>query len=1041
MAYLSETDAAGNLLRPLLRSRWLGRAVNHFVSAQSRQEQCKPNKKRQLSRQSTAGSRHVYPFEITVNQFEWLMPAEETSNYETIPIDVRAGPVDNTSPNELAGSIQLPSAVSFQPQAEYDQPLEARRVTTSRKRQRAGDAGRQQQEADGEERHINEDRQQQETECQRRRRNEDRQQIDILARQHNSCTIPLGFVERLCHPKISSIVIFLQELLVNWHQWSNLARERGTLSLLNYYDTSMVPETDTYQLVNNILGANPNANTLRRPFWHLVKDLMFCGADAAAADLQFPGCISFFDKAATAKQLAGALKSMTIKNYPRVLRLHVIAALSDGEIDEGVVSSFATVVSTWILGRKGSLTDLVDEFGENEEDLSDSGEGELPEEDPSNAINFFREHLLRVRQRLQRERGRDLKDKECDFFRKLFQYESIHSLRQAFLPKYLHSVVDGYRTKLHKDTCLLGAVWRLFAAYNRRKFVQLLFPQPNTKACHIQLNSTRLALLVTMWFKRLRQQQPDSAYQIEQISANLLHASGIQVAQFPDVNFWKSHPNLLWRFCFPGVYDRMRKKSLVFANYASTDGFAFHGRFFKLRTHTAKNSPPSYQRRNSAHWRSQFHEGERGKLARLVGGRDPLTRGLCSLLYGFRGIINLDEAIKKGLLDTGPRALSELLHNRVLIGADPGVINSVSLVAVLGDFDEDTGIIRGGFVKTMLKNAENQLRSGLDRRTTYRQRQMQQFDVGIQQLAKNHPRTMDPTEYESFLKSFNEQGSAILESNSSRRELMLKELARRKRQSQYMDFLHSILALCDGLDGALDKAPVLILGSATFGAVRGRMSPFPGPGWLRRFLSRYFLVVLVNEHNTSQKCPKCFEKMQRVNMNDVRHFCCSKCRPDPRIDFRDTTEVIAEKQRLSRNRGRFLVNKDISAAMNMVSLALAMLLTGQRPLQFCSDRMANEWKAAIEQRKKEAEMAAAAYQAQLSLIPVPEDEDVNVTMYNNSNHYPASVLLPRGEYAHNHVGDEYDNSHLAPIVDRLAPNTGSPDADPAMESAIHIRSA
>ena len=95
--------------------------------------------------------------------------------------------------------------------------------------------------------------------------------------------------------------------------------------------------------------------------------------------------------------------------------------------------------------------------------------------------------------------------------------------------------------------------------------------------------------------------------------------------------------------------------------------------------------------------------------------------------------------------------------------------------------------------------------------------------------------------------------------------------------------------------------------------------------WLKRYLSRFFTVVVVDEYLTSQLCPKCFKQLDLHGTKGVR---VKECNYDCK---RNQTE--AEKKS-GDEPGKFVVNRDFSAAHNFVTIVLCYMIHGKRPDQF-----------------------------------------------------------------------------------------------------------
>ena len=96
--------------------------------------------------------------------------------------------------------------------------------------------------------------------------------------------------------------------------------------------------------------------------------------------------------------------------------------------------------------------------------------------------------------------------------------------------------------------------------------------------------------------------------------------------------------------------------------------------------------------------------------------------------------------------------------------------------------------------------------------------------------------------------------------------------------------------------------------------------------WLKRYLSRFFTVVVVDEYYTSQLCPKCFKQLDLHGTKGVRVKECKHC-------VRNLSEA-EKKKGITESTERFVVNRDFSAAHNFVTIVLWYMIHGERLDQF-----------------------------------------------------------------------------------------------------------
>ena len=118
----------------------------------------------------------------------------------------------------------------------------------------------------------------------------------------------------------------------------------------------------------------------------------------------------------------------------------------------------------------------------------------------------------------------------------------------------------------------------------------------------------------------------------------------------------------------------------------------------------------------------------------------------------------------------------------------------------------------------------------------------------------------------------------------------------------------------DEMAQGFEKSPLILFGDGAFGNVRGCTAG--NYSWLKQYLGRFFTVVVVGEYNTSQKCPKCFEQLEMHQpKKGVRVKHCMHC-PGGGPG------------------GRFVVNRDVGAGMNLITIVLCMIISGERPAAF-----------------------------------------------------------------------------------------------------------
>jgi hypothetical protein len=119
-----------------------------------------------------------------------------------------------------------------------------------------------------------------------------------------------------------------------------------------------------------------------------------------------------------------------------------------------------------------------------------------------------------------------------------------------------------------------------------------------------------------------------------------------------------------------------------------------------------------------------------------------------------------------------------------------------------------------------------------------------------------------------------------------------------------------------------DDDVVVICGRVTFTHTRGHRSTSAKS--FVRSLAKLYRVIEVSEWGTSQRCNVCHGRLVRTRAHSVRYWRC---------ESNGVTCHERDEQR------KHEVNKDVSAALNMFQIGLALLLVQQRPLVFSSPRV------------------------------------------------------------------------------------------------------
>ena len=316
-------------------------------------------------------------------------------------------------------------------------------------------------------------------------------------------------------------------------------------------------------------------------------------------------------------------------------------------------------------------------------------------------------------------------------------------------------------------------------------------------------------------------------------------------------------------------------------------------------------------------WRSRKIEGQgvAELTADLAGKRDEEGKDHVNC---FNGFLPLDRALK----DFPPastnnlEATQGLFDKRVIISCDPGVVNSLGLVMSLGTVTETSYVAK--FTKRLVSTKSVYSTIGTDDYLRERQSQLPDtVSYAQEQLSLRHPRDMLPASYDEYVTTFNAQATVI---HANSMESLPKKASLYSRKQRFKDnFVNDlnaqVKALHDYMKIPMVKKPVIVLGSGAMPSMKGKKSSFAGP--LMKHLKRHFLIITLDEYNTSQKCPKCLGRLSALNgTHRVKKCTKARCRPESHPEF------------------EFKVNRDVSAPVNNINILLHFLKFGKRPPAF-----------------------------------------------------------------------------------------------------------
>ncbi len=129
------------------------------------------------------------------------------------------------------------------------------------------------------------------------------------------------------------------------------------------------------------------------------------------------------------------------------------------------------------------------------------------------------------------------------------------------------------------------------------------------------------------------------------------------------------------------------------------------------------------------------------------------------------------------------------------------------------------------------------------------------------------------------------------------------------------------------LNAGTGKRPVLVIGKEgkSNRGVRGARGFFSRE--LIEFLSEFFLVLLLDENNTSKLTPCCHTESVFANDHEMRSKCCQRCT----VTFAVKKPIFKGEQTRTM---RFSYDRDLAASINFAYVAIFMAATGKRPSSF-----------------------------------------------------------------------------------------------------------
>ena len=387
--------------------------------------------------------------------------------------------------------------------------------------------------------------------------------------------------------------------------------------------------------------------------------------------------------------------------------------------------------------------------------------------------------------------------------------------------------------------------------------------------------------------------------------------------------------------------------------------------------------------------------------------RRPKMVGLSSIEKR-NGKLMLEAAIRDRKIEWGPKVAKDHFDNHYHVSIDLGFIDEISMAIIYADCDED-GNFELIFVSKQISSVSKYSGSGVDQYLREKKDAIDHLATELEALKEEDRRSTDPVIYEKFKKVFQEAGNKIIDFNYEDEELKRKKKLDNRKRSHWSTVANIILAFVDAMEeryGLKKGNPVIVMGIPTFKAtMKGKRSCSPKK--TVQFISRFFTLVMIGEYLTSQRCPRCFEFLRQKFKDSTRIWECPSCKVDPSQRTKTATTTIYEHimaaggsdmadssdedyspdemdlgstsygssagdstdymdidddddgdsngggENPTVEKIPFVVNKDVSAAINILLIFMSLLWTGERPIAFQPrKKVLADLKASIKQQRQ-----------------------------------------------------------------------------------------
>jgi hypothetical protein len=386
---------------------------------------------------------------------------------------------------------------------------------------------------------------------------------------------------------------------------------------------------------------------------------------------------------------------------------------------------------------------------------------------------------------------------------------------------------------------------------------------------------------------------------------------------------------------------RTKIPSLQFQNFIHTNGYSVNALFHNLNpnrvTGSHEDAIDGFSRSN---YKSYVRVNNRISLEELTAVRPVRTEAEMAengWLFKYSGISKTEGRAYRGMMNNkyffehfgkkGPAEAKKVLANHIFVCIDPGLINMGGITYVDADLELDNegkAKLTGKFVADKFKTS-GYYEATTEADTKEYNRTLRAFREDMYELGKYSARTADSDKIKEYAKTYMQSSQSIREENRSQERLNAKSKIQSKKQKYFSRLVNQILAQVDAirdLNPKKNRTPIILFGNGKFQSKGHRSSPTE---WLKKYLARFFLVIMIDEPYTSQKCSKCIGQLEKMKMQGTRHWYCSNS---------DCCSVNKKDENGAKHE-KFIVHKDISAPMNFFTIFVSHLLTGKRPKGFC----------------------------------------------------------------------------------------------------------